>query len=116
MVSYNTAELRRQNRNRVLVIYTVLRPRSPNRMWLQNLSLSLPPWARIAELLTPACWSCKALFDSTGGRKPKAIGVTANFKYSVGIMLSNRHIHYCPHRSARPSGVRPGNIQALHRG
>ena len=95
MVSYNTAELRRQNRNRVFrYTYSSERPRSPNRMWLRTFPSVCPPWARICgNCWTPACWSCKALLTLPGGRKPKAIGVTANFKYSVGIMLSNRHIH-----------------------
>ena len=87
MVSYNTAELRRQNRNRVFrYIYSSETPVSKQDV-AQNISLNL------RELLDTGLLELQGTFDSTGGRKPKAIGVTANFKYSVGIMLSNRHIH-----------------------
>ena len=94
MVSYNTAELRRQNRNRVFrYIYSSETPVSKQDV-AQNLSLSLPTVGQnLRELLDTGLLELQGTFDSTGGRKPKAIGVTANFKYSVGIMLSNRHIH-----------------------
>lgn len=94
MVSYNTAELRRQNRNRVFrYIYSSETPVSKQDV-AQNLSLSLPTVGQnLRELLDSGLLELQGTFDSTGGRKPKAIGVTANFKYSVGIMLSNRHIH-----------------------
>lgn len=94
MVSYNTAELRRQNRNRVFrYIYSSETPVSKQDV-AQNLSLSLPTVGQnLRELLDAGLLELQGTFDSTGGRKPKAIGVTANFKYSVGIMLSNRHIH-----------------------
>lgn len=94
MVSYNTAELRRQNRNRVFrYIYSSETPVSKQDV-AQSLSLSLPTVGQnLRELLDAGLLELQGTFDSTGGRKPKAIGVTANFKYSVGIMLSNRHIH-----------------------
>lgn len=94
MVSYNTAELRRQNRNRVFrYIYSSETPVSKQDV-AQSLSLSLPTVGQnLRELLDSGLLELQGTFDSTGGRKPKAIGVTANFKYSVGIMISNRHIH-----------------------
>lgn len=94
MVSYNTAELRRQNRNRVFrYIYSSETPVSKQDV-AQNLSLSLPTVGQnLRELLDCGLLELQGTFDSTGGRKPKAIGVTANYKYSVGVMLSNRHIH-----------------------
>ena len=94
MVSYNTAELRRQNRNRVFrYIYSSETPVSKQDV-AQNLSLSLPTVGQnLRELLDAGLLELQGTFDSTGGRKPKAIGVTANFKYAVGIMISNRHIH-----------------------
>lgn len=94
MVSYNTAELRRQNRNRVFrYIYSSDTPVSKQDV-SQNLSLSLPTVGQnLRELLDIGLLELQGTFDSTGGRKPKAIGVAAAFKYSVGIMISNRHIH-----------------------
>jgi predicted NBD/HSP70 family sugar kinase len=94
MVSYNTAELRRQNRNRVFrYIYSSETPVSKQDV-AQNLSLSLPTVGQnLRELLDNGLLELQGTFDSTGGRKPKAIGVTASFKYAVGIMISNRHIH-----------------------
>lgn len=94
MVSYNTAELRRQNRNRVFrYIYSSETPVSKQDV-AHNLSLSLPTVGQnLRELLDAGLLELQGTFDSTGGRKPKAIGVTANYKYSVGIMISNRHIH-----------------------
>ncbi len=94
MVSYNTAELRRQNRNRVYrYIYSSETPVSKQDV-AQNLSLSLPTVGQnLRELLECGLLELQGTFDSTGGRKPKAIGVTANFKFSVGIMISNRHLH-----------------------
>lgn len=94
MVSYNTAELRRQNRNRVFrYIYASETPVSKQDV-AHNLSLSLPTVGQnLRELLDAGLLELQGTFDSTGGRKPKAIGVTANFKFAVGIMISNRHIH-----------------------
>ena len=94
MVSYSTAELRRQNRNRVFrYIYSSESPVSKQDV-AQNLSLSLPTVGQnLRELLDIGLLELQGTFNSTGGRKPKAIGVTANYKYSVGIMVSNRHIH-----------------------
>ena len=94
MVSYNTAELRRQNRNRVFrYIYSSETPVSKQDV-AQSLSLSLPTVGQnLRELLDAGLLELQGTFDSTGGRKPKAIGVTANFKFAVGIMISNRHIH-----------------------
>ncbi len=94
MVSYNTAELRRQNRNRVFrYIYMADSPVSKQSI-AQSLSLSLPTVGQnLRELLDAGLLELQGTFDSTGGRKPKAIGVMANCRYSVGLMLSSRHIH-----------------------
>ncbi len=94
MVSYNTAELRRQNRNRVFrYIYSSEAPVSKQDI-AQSLSLSLPTVGQnLRELLDAGLLELQGTFDSTGGRKPKAIGVAADVKYSVGMMISNRHVH-----------------------
>ncbi len=94
MVSYNTAELRKQNRNRVFrYIYSSETPVSKQDV-ARSLSLSLPTVGQnLRELLDTGLLELQGTFDSTGGRKPKAIGITANYRYAVGIMISSRHIH-----------------------
>ena len=67
MVSYNTAELRRQNRNRVFrYIYSSETPVSKQDV-AQNLSLSLPT---VGQNLR-ACWSCKALLTLPAAASPR---------------------------------------------
>ena len=94
MDSYNTAALRRQNRNRVFrYIYESEHPVTKQDV-AHSLSLSLPTVGQnLRELLDAGLLELQGTFVSTGGRKPKAIGVAANIRYAVGIMLSNRHIH-----------------------
>ncbi|MCD7886867.1 MAG: ROK family transcriptional regulator [Clostridiales bacterium] len=94
MPTYNTAELRRQNRNRVFrYIYSSDSPVTKQDV-AHSLNLSLPTVGQnLKELQEIGLLETQGTFDSTGGRKPQAIGVASNVKFSVGIMLSNYHIH-----------------------
>ncbi|MCD8334224.1 MAG: ROK family transcriptional regulator [Clostridiales bacterium] len=94
MPTYNTAELRRQNRNRVFrYIYSSDSPVTKQDV-AHSLNLSLPTVGQdLKELQEIGLLETQGTFDSTGGRKPRAIGVASNVKFSVGIMLSNYHIH-----------------------
>lgn len=94
MPTFNTAELRKQNRNRVFrYIYSSETPVTKQDV-AQNLNLSLPTVGQnLKELQEAGLLETQGTFDSTGGRKPRAIGVASSVKYSVGIMLSMYHIH-----------------------
>lgn len=94
MPTYNTAELRRQNRNRVFrYIYASETPVTKQDV-AQSLNLSLPTVGQnLKELQEVGLLGTQGTFDSTGGRKPRAIGVASGVKCSVGIMLSLYHIH-----------------------
>lgn len=94
MPTYNTAELRRQNRNRVFrSIYASETPVTKQDV-AQSLNLSLPTVGQnLKELQEVGLLETQGTFDSTGGRKPRAIGVASGVKCSVGIMLSLYHIH-----------------------
>ncbi|MCD8160812.1 MAG: ROK family transcriptional regulator [Clostridiales bacterium] len=94
MTTYNTAELRRQNRNRVFrYIYASPTPVTKQDV-AHNLNLSLPTVGQnLKELQDAGLLETQGTFDSTGGRKPRAIGLNASIKCSIGIMLSNYHIH-----------------------
>ncbi len=92
--TYNTTELRRQNRNRVFrYVYSSETPVTKQDV-AQSLNLSLPTVGQnLRELLDAGLLQLQGTFDSTGGRKPKAIGINAKVKCSIGLMLSSRHIH-----------------------
>lgn len=94
MTTFNTAELRRQNRNRVFrYIYASPTPVTKQDV-AHNLNLSLPTVGQnLKELQDAGLLETQGTFDSTGGRKPRAIGLNASVKCSAGIMLSNYHIH-----------------------
>lgn len=94
MPTFNTAELRKQNRNRVFrYIYASDSPVTKQDV-AQNLNLSLPTVGQnLKELQEAGLLETQGTFDSTGGRKPRAIGVASGVKVSVGIMLSMYHIH-----------------------
>jgi predicted NBD/HSP70 family sugar kinase len=94
MPTYNTAELRRQNRNRVFrYIYSSDTPVTKQDV-AQNLNLSLPTVGQnLKELQEVGLLETQGTFNSTGGRKPRAIGVAAGVKCSIGIQLSKFHIH-----------------------
>jgi predicted NBD/HSP70 family sugar kinase len=94
MPTYNTAELRRQNRNRVFrYIYSSPTPVTKQDV-AHNLNLSLPTVGQnLKELQDAGLLETQGTFDSTGGRKPRAIGLNASVKCSIGVMLSNNHIH-----------------------
>lgn len=94
MPTYNTAELRRQNRNRVFrYIYASETPVTKQDV-AQSLNLSLPTVGQnLKELQEVGLLETQGTFDSTGGRKPRAIGVASGVKCSVGIMISLYHIH-----------------------
>lgn len=94
MPTYNTAELRRQNRNRVFrYIYASDTPVTKQDV-AQNLNLSLPTVGQnLKELQEVGLLETQGTFSSTGGRKPRAIGVASGVKCSIGIQLSKFHIH-----------------------
>lgn len=94
MPTYNTAELRRQNRNRVFrYIYGSDTPVTKQDV-AQNLNLSLPTVGQnLKELQEVGLLETQGTFSSTGGRKPRAIGVAAGVKCSIGIQLSKFHLH-----------------------
>lgn len=94
MPTFNTAELRKQNRNRVFrYIYSSETPVTKQDV-AQSLNLSLPTVGQnLKELQEAGLLETQGTFDSTGGRKPRAIGVASGVKCSVGVMLSMHHIH-----------------------
>lgn len=93
MTTFNTAELRRQNRNRVFrYIYASPTPVTKQDV-AHNLNLSLPTVGQnLKELQDAGLLEMQGTFDSTGGRKPRAIGLNARVKCSVGIMISNLQV------------------------
>ena len=92
--TYNTAELRRQNRNRVFrYIYSSGRPVTKQDI-AQALTLSLPTVGQnLKELQEAELLEFQGTFDSTGGRKPRAIGVASNARFSIGVYLGHQRIH-----------------------
>ena len=102
MSTYNTADLRRQNRSRVFrYIFDSETPVTKQEI-AQSLSLSLPTVGQnLKELQECGLLETQGTFHSTGGRKPRAIGVAAGVRCAVGIMISVYHIHMGVHRPAR---------------
>lgn len=94
MSTYNTAELRRQNRNRVFrYIYSSKTPVTKQDI-AQALNLSLPTVGQdLKELQDAELLEFQGTFDSTGGRKPRAIGVSSNVRYAIGVYLGHKRIH-----------------------
>lgn len=94
MSTFNTAELRRQNRNRVFrYIYCSPTPVTKQDV-AHNLNLSLPTVGQnLKELQDAGLLETQGTFDSTGGRKPRAIGLNAAVKCSVGITVSKHRVH-----------------------
>lgn len=94
MATYNTAELRRQNRNRVFrYIYSAGHPVTKQDI-AQALSLSLPTVGQnLKELQEAGLLEFQGTFDSTGGRKPRAIGVSNNVRLAIGVYIGHQRIH-----------------------
>ena len=94
MSTYNTAELRRQNRSRVFrFIFDSQTPVTKQDI-AHSLSLSLPTVGQnLKELQECGLLETQGTFSSTGGRKPRAIGIAAGVRCAVGIMISVYHIH-----------------------
>ncbi|MCD8383194.1 MAG: ROK family transcriptional regulator [Clostridiales bacterium] len=94
MATYNTAELRRQNRNRVFrYIYSAGHPVTKQDI-AQALSLSLPTVGQnLKELQEADLLEFQGTFDSTGGRKPRAIGVSNNVRLAIGVYIGHQRIH-----------------------
>ena len=94
MSTYNTADLRRQNRSRVFrYIFDSETPVTKQEI-AQSLSLSLPTVGQnLKELQECGLLETQGTFHSTGGRKPRAIGVAAGVRCAMGIMISVYHIH-----------------------
>ena len=94
MSTYNTADLRRQNRSRVFrYIFDSEAPVTKQDI-AQALSLSLPTVGQnLKELQESGLLETVGTFNSTGGRKPRAIAVAAGVRRAVGIMISAYHIH-----------------------
>lgn len=94
MSTYNTADLRRQNRSRVFR-YIFASPTPVTKQEIaQALSLSLPTVGQnLKELQESGLLETQGTFHSTGGRKPRAIGIAAKVRCAVGIMISVYHIH-----------------------
>ena len=92
--TFNTAELRRQNRNRVFrYIYDSGRPVTKQDI-AQALNLSLPTVGQnLKELQEAGLLEFQGTFDSTGGRKPRAIGVANNSRFAIGVNLGHLRIH-----------------------
>ncbi|MGM9538776.1 MAG: ROK family transcriptional regulator [Candidatus Onthomonas sp.] len=113
MATFNTAELRRQNRNRVFrYIYSSGRPVTKQDI-AQALSLSLPTVGQnLKELQEADLLEFQGTFDSTGGRKPRAIGISNNVRCAIGVYIGHKRIHLaciniraqllCSQRVARP--------------
>ena len=94
MSTYNTAELRRQNRSRVFrYIYDSETPVTKQDI-ASSLSLSLPTVGQnLKALQEEGLLEMQGTFHSTGGRKPRAIGIAAGIRCAVGVMLSAYHVH-----------------------
>lgn len=94
MATFNTAELRRQNRNRVFrYIYSSGRPVTKQDI-AQALSLSLPTVGQnLKELQEADLLEFQGTFDSTGGRKPRAIGISNNVRFAIGVYIGHKRIH-----------------------
>lgn len=94
MATYSTAELRRQNRNRAFrYIYSAGHPVTKQDI-AQALSLSLPTVGQnLKELQEAGLLEFQGTFDSTGGRKPRAIGVSNNVRLAIGVYIGHQRIH-----------------------
>lgn len=94
MSTYNTAELRRQNRSRVFQFIFASQTPVTKQDIAHSLSLSLPTVGQnLRELQECGLLETQGTFHSTGGRKPRAIGIAAGVRCAVGIMISTYHIH-----------------------
>lgn len=94
MGTYNTAELRRQNRSRVFRYIFASQTPVTKQDIAHALSLSLPTVGQnLKELQQSGLLETQGTFNSTGGRKPRAIGIAAGVRCAVGIMISAYHIH-----------------------
>lgn len=94
MPAFNTAELRRQNRNRVFrYIYSAGQPVTKQDI-AQALNLSLPTVGQnLKELQEAELLEFQGTFDSTGGRKPRAIGISDNVRVAIGVYIGHKRIH-----------------------
>ena len=84
----NSAAVRKGNRKRVFrYIYDAQSPVTKQSI-AQTLSLSLPTVsASLSELMEEGLLTYSGTFASTGGRKPRAITVAADARFSVGIQI-----------------------------
>lgn len=93
MSTLTTAELRRRNRNQIFRYIYAHTEQTTKQEIGQNLYLSLPTVTQnLKELMDAGCIEYVGTLDSTGGRKPKTIGVCADAKCAVGIMVSSQQI------------------------
>lgn len=104
MSTYNTAELRRQNRSRVFrYIFASQNPVIKQDI-AHALSLSLPTVGQnLKELQQSGLLETQGTFSSTGGRKPRAIGIAAGVRCAVGVMISAYHIHMSASTCGQPA-------------
>ena len=89
----SSTELRRMNRNRIYRYIYDADESVTKQDIAQNLNLSLPTVSQnLKELLDFGLIEYTGTFDSTGGRKPKAISVVDDARVAVGISLTNHHM------------------------
>lgn len=93
-VSHNTADLRRINRNRV---FTHLLFHAPEGIKKQDLALalnmSLPTLTQnLGELFALGLVNNDRTGESSGGRPPRILTVTAGARWAMGVELSANHI------------------------
>lgn len=92
--SHNTADLRRINRNRVFQYLLFQAPQGVKKQDLAlALGMSLPTLTQnLSELMALGLVDNDRLGDSSGGRPPRILQVTAGARWAVGVELSAHHI------------------------
>ena len=85
-------EIKQKNRKNVLrVIYN--EKKISKAEISKRLGLSMPTIAQnLSELFDKELICINGTFDSTGGRKAKAIGFNADARYAIGIDITKNHI------------------------
>lgn len=88
-----TAELRKQNRNKVFqMIYN--KHRTSKQEIAATLDLSLPTVSQnLKELESLQLIERNGLYESSGGRKPQAICCIRRSRVAIGIAATKKHIH-----------------------
>ncbi len=92
-ILYNTAILRRQNKNRIFRYIYNNNAQSTKQIIASDLALSLPTVTQnLQELENEQLINFCGTTQSTGGRKPRLIDINSSAKFSIGISVTKNHL------------------------